>query len=174
MLFLSTVKQMNSEKKSNTGGVQMSKLTRWQKKGNLFPPTLYGFDDLFRDVVGQVTDFVPELFGTRSEKRLELEVGKTDVTAKLPVPGCKPADVSVEVVGDYLTIRAKRSDEVKKDETSRYIRRERSYEEYEETVKIPVRVVGAEARAKCVDGILTVTMPREEAEKPASHVVNVE
>ena len=152
----------------------MSKLTRWQKKGNLFPPTLYGFDDLFRDVVGQVTDFVPELFGSHPEKRLELHVGKTDVTAKLPVPGCKSADVSVEVVGDYLTIRAKRSDAVKADENKHYIRRERSFEEYEETVKIPVRVIGAETKAKCADGILTVTMPREEAEKPASHVVTVE
>jgi len=152
----------------------MSKLARWQKRGDHFSPTLYGFDDFFREMFGQVTDFVPELFGTRNEKRLELEVGKTEVTAKLPVPGCKPADVNVEVVGDYLTVRAKRSDEIKPDEKSHFLRHERSYEEYEETVKLPVKVKGAETRAKCLDGILTVTMPREEAEKPASHVVNVE
>ena len=53
-------------------------------------------------------------------------------------------------------------------------RRERSFDSYEETVRLPVKVKGAETKAKCADGVLTVTLPREDAVKPASHIVNVQ
>ena len=60
-----------------------------------------------------------------------------------------------------------------KDENAHYLRRERSYEEYEESVKLPVRVKGGETKAEYVDGVLTVTLPREEEAQPRTHVVKV-
>ena len=152
----------------------MHHMTKWQRKGNHYQPTLYGLDELLNEMVGPMSDFTPEFLNTPHHRRLEMKVDRDHVTARLAVPGCKPADVNVEVLGDYLTVRAKRSDNVEPGKDKHYIRRERSFESYEETVKLPVKVKGSECKAKCADGVLTITMPREGETKPAAHVVNVQ
>ena len=80
----------------------------------------------------------------------------------------------MEVLGDYLTVKIARNSESVPEEGRHYIRRERSFESYEETVRIPVKVRGTEAKAKCADGVLTITLPRESTVKPVSHVVAVQ
>ncbi len=152
----------------------MHHMAKWHRKGNHYQPTLYGIDDLLNEMFGQMSEFTPEFLNTPHHRRLELEVEKENVTAKLAVPGCKSADISVEVLGDYLTVKARRSADADPEGDRHYIRRERTFEAYEETVKLPVKVKGAEAKAKCTDGVLTVTMPREDVVKPASHVVTVQ
>ena len=153
----------------------MNMIARWNHGNGLIPVTLRGVDDLFRAVLDRMsTDFSPELmFDDGNSPRLELEVGKEAVTASLPIAGCRPEDIDIEVVGDNLTIRATRKMEEPKDENAHYLRRERSYEEYEESVKLPVRVKGGETKAEYVDGVLTVTLPREEEAQPRTHVVKV-
>lgn len=143
-------------------------------KEHNYQPTLYGIDDLLNDMFGRMTDFSPAFLNTPDQKRLELEVGKENIVARLAVPGCTPADVSVEVLGDYLTVKASHHCNVNPDNDKHFIRRERSFDSYEETVRLPVKVKGAETKAKCADGVLTVTLPREDAVKPASHIVNVQ
>lgn len=153
----------------------MNMIARWNHGNGLIPVTLRGMDDIFHAMLDRMsTDFSPELmFDNGSSPRLELEFDNDAVTAKLPIAGCRPEDIDIEVVGDNLTIRATRQMEEPKDENARYLRRERSFEEYEESVKLPVRVKGGETKAAYVDGVLTVTLPREEEEKPRTHVVKV-
>lgn len=153
----------------------MNMIARWNHGDGLIPFTLRGMDDLFHAMFDRMnTDLSPELmFDNGSAPQLEMEVGETAVTAKLPIAGCRPEDIDIEVVGDNLTIRATRQMEEPKDENARYLRRERSYEEYEESVKLPVRVKGGETKAEYVDGVLTVTLPREEESRPRTHVVKV-
>ena len=90
----------------------MHHMTKWQRKGNRYQPTLYGFDELLNEMFGPMSEFAPEFLNTPHHRRLEVEVGRENVTARLAVPGCKASDVSVEVLGDYLTVKAKRSDTV--------------------------------------------------------------
>ena len=107
--------------------------------------------------------------------RMEVEVRDADVQIKMPAPGCAPDNFDIEVVNDFVTIRVKRECECADNPAGEkhYIMRERSFEEFEESVKLPVRVKGHEASAKYVDGVLELSIPREDAKKNASHVIKV-
>ncbi len=153
----------------------MNMMARWNRGDGFLPVTLRGVDDLFQSLLGHLTtDWSPELMVDNGAlPRLEVENGKEAVTAKVPLPGIKPENLDIEVEGDMLTIRAKREMEVKPDETKRYVRRERSYEEFEESVKLPAAVKGNETTARYHDGILTITLPHDTEEKSRTHVVKV-
>ena len=153
----------------------MNMLTRLNRGDGLFPVTLRGVDDIFRTVLGQFApDFTPEMmWDSGLAPKLEVEVKEDAVTARLPIPGCKPEDIDIEVVGTSLTIRARRESEVSDDDKAHYLRQERSFSEYEERVKLPVAIKGGETKAEYKDGILTVTLPRETAVPPTAHVVKV-
>jgi len=153
----------------------MNMMSRWNANEGLLPATLGGLNDLFRSVFDQVTDFGPEWMSDRTGgKMLDLEVGDKEVSITLPLPGCKGDEIEVEMVGDVLTIRAERNEEKKEGDEKHYLRRERSAMSYEESVKLPVRVKGDDAKAKYENGVLTVTLPREEAADDKAHTVKVQ
>ena len=107
--------------------------------------------------------------------RMEVKVNEADVSVKLPAPGCAPDNFDIEVVNDFVTVRVKRECECADSPESEkhYIVRERSFEEFEESVKLPVGVRGHEAVAKYVDGVLELTIPREDANKNTSRQIKV-
>ena len=107
--------------------------------------------------------------------RMEVEVRDADVTVKLPAPGCTPENFDIEVVNDFVTVRVKRECECadSPENEKHYIIRERSFDEFEESVKLPVEVRGHEATAKYTDGVLTLTIPREDTKKNAKAVIKV-
>jgi len=154
----------------------MNMMTRWNANEGLLPAALGGLNDLFRSVFDQMTDFGPEWMSDRvGGKMLDLKVGDKEVAVTLPLPACNAEGIEVEMLGDVLTIRAERSEEKKEEEEDKhYIRRERSMMSYEESVKLPVRVKASEAKAKYEDGVLTVTLPREETAAEKAHVVKVQ
>lgn len=153
----------------------MNMMTRWNTNEGLLPAALGGLNGLFRSVFDQITDFGPEWMSDRAGgKALDLKVGEKEITATLPMPGCNDEDIEVEVNGDVLSIRAERNEEKKdEDKEKHFIRRERSTMSFEESVRLPVRVKAGEAKAKYEDGVLTVTLPREEAAAEKTHVVKV-
>ena len=153
----------------------MNMMTRWNVNDGLLPAAWGGLNGLFRSVFDQITDFGPEWMSDRAGgKTLDLKVGEKEITATLPMPGCNDEDIEVEVNGDILSIRAERSEEKKdEDKEKHFIRRERSTMSFEESVKLPVRVKADEAKAKYEDGVLTVTLPREEAAAEKAHVFKV-
>ena len=107
--------------------------------------------------------------------RMELEVRDADVLIKMPAAGCTPENFDIEVVNDFVTVRVKRECDCADNPAGdkHYILRERSFEEFEESMKLPVSVQGHKASAKYVDGVLELTIPREDAKKNASHVIKV-
>lgn len=126
------------------------------------------FNDLVKAMFGQLPEMNAGWFHEHSKSALQVEVHDKDVTVKLPFAGCTAKDFQVEIVGDFLTVKATRSTEKKDEKEKHYICRERSVESYEESVRLPVMVKGAETKAKYADGVLTLTVPREEesARKP--------
>ena len=110
-----------------------------------------------------------------SDNRMTMKIGEKEVKLQLPCAGCKKENISIEVVNDFVTVRVdqeKCSDEGGK--KHRYIIRERCFSSFEESIKIPVPVIGHEAKAEYTDGVLTITVPRESVKKPAVHPVKVE
>ncbi len=153
----------------------MKMIAKWNRPDSLFPVTLRGVDDLVHALFGHLsTEFTPEgMCDCGCTPQLELETADDAVIARLPLAGCKPESIDVEVVGDSLTVRASREETATGDENARFLRRERTTEEYEQSVRLPVPVRGGETVAKYEDGVLTITLPREKKEKSRSHVIKV-
>jgi HSP20 family protein len=83
------------------------------------------------------------------------------------LPGVKPEDVEISVLGDVLRITAEaREDEASQD--AKWLIRERRYGRFERTLNLPSQVKADEAGADFKDGILTVTLPKTEAVQPRS------
>lgn len=81
------------------------------------------------------------------------------------VPGVNPEQLELAVVGDTLTLRGKR---VAEDlpEGARYQRRERFQGEFARSLQLPFTIDAEHVEAQYENGILTITLPRAEADKP--------
>lgn len=81
------------------------------------------------------------------------------------LPGANPEDVDISVQGDELTLRGKvNTQDCPAGETTH--RRERPAGEFSRTVQLPFRADAAGVKACYKNGILRLTVPRCEEEKP--------
>jgi HSP20 family protein len=85
------------------------------------------------------------------------------VTAELP--GLSPDDIDISVVNDILTLSGGRQpDEL--EEGERYHRRERSYGRFTRSFELPFKVEADQVEARFEKGVLHISLPRAEADKP--------
>ncbi len=85
------------------------------------------------------------------------------VTAE--VPGLEPQSLDVSVKQNLLTIAGERKPD-ENDEKVSYHRRERGYGKFSRTVRLPFEVEAGGVKARYVNGVLRVELPRSEASKP--------
>ncbi|MEN6446291.1 MAG: Hsp20/alpha crystallin family protein [Syntrophaceae bacterium] len=91
--------------------------------------------------------------------------GDEDVTITSEIPGIDPADIELTVTGDTLTIKGTRKpQEVREGE--KWHRRERGSGSFYRSVQLPYNVDGNKVQADYVNGVLTIVLPRSEAERP--------
>lgn len=88
-----------------------------------------------------------------------------DIVVTAEIPGMKADQLDITVLGDTLTVRGSRQPEELK-ENERYHRRERGFGDFVRTIQIPYRVDAAKVEARYEKGILTVTLPRAEEDRP--------
>jgi HSP20 family protein len=81
------------------------------------------------------------------------------------IPGVDPKLIDISVAGKTLTIRGSRNPEELKEGDS-YHRRERWSGQFTKTVDMPFLIETSKVDAKFSRGILHITAPRAEAEKP--------
>lgn len=85
------------------------------------------------------------------------------ITAEMP--GVHPDDINIDVNADALSITGERKpDEVAKD--ANYHRRERSYGSFSRTIQLPFMVDTNKVEANFKNGVLLISLPRAEADKP--------
>jgi len=81
------------------------------------------------------------------------------------IAGVHPDDIDIDVTGDALSISGERKpDEVAKD--AHYHRHERSYGSFSRTIQLPFMVDTNKVEANLQNGILMISLPRAEADKP--------
>jgi HSP20 family protein len=81
------------------------------------------------------------------------------------VPGIDPKDIDIAVAGKAVTIRGSREpDELKEGDT--YHRRERWNGKFSKTFDLPFNIQTDKVNARFSKGVLTISLPRAEAEKP--------
>jgi HSP20 family protein len=90
------------------------------------------------------------------------------------VPGVRPADVAITVLGDTVTITGQR-DEIRdgrrEPEGSRWLIHERHFGSFDRSVKLPSPVKPDDAVADFEDGVLTISLPKADDAKPRSIAV---
>jgi len=85
------------------------------------------------------------------------------VTAELP--GYEPKDFNASVVGDMLVLNGERkSPEIGKNDV--FQRQERAYGRFERSIRLPFPVESDKISATFRDGVLNITLPRSEDDKP--------
>ena len=85
------------------------------------------------------------------------------VTAELP--GVSIEDIEISVERDTLTLRGRRQPE-ELEEGASYHRRERRFGGFNRAFRLPFHVDAAEVKAEIKNGLLTIMLPRAEADKP--------
>jgi len=85
------------------------------------------------------------------------------LTAELA--GVKAEDIDIAVVGETLTLTGSREPE-ELQENDRYHRRERGYGKFTRTIQLPFPVEADRVEANFNKGVLSISLPRAEADKP--------
>lgn len=80
------------------------------------------------------------------------------------LPGVDPNEVNLAVADDELTVTGKRVSDVGPSDTVH--QRERPEGEFARTLQLPFRVDAAQVQATYKLGVLRITLPRAEADKP--------
>jgi HSP20 family protein len=102
---------------------------------------------------------------TSSFPAMNLYSGDEGVILTAEIPGVEMDDLEITVLGETLTLSGSRN-MLEAEEGVTYHRRERSQGQFTRTVELPFRVDGDSVEAKFSNGVLHITLPRVEEEKP--------
>lgn len=111
--------------------------------------------------------------GTKDERPFfpSCEVTETPQSycLKFDLPGVKKDQVKIEIDGDRFTVSAERREERKEENKKRHVS-EISYGSYTRTFTIPGPIEEAKVEAKFDNGVLSVTIPKNEEPKKTKQI----
>jgi HSP20 family protein len=81
------------------------------------------------------------------------------------LPGIKADELDISATGNSFSISGERKIPEEK-ENAKYHRKEREAGKFSRVISLPSQIDTTKADAKCVDGVLTVVLPKAEAAKP--------
>lgn len=128
---------------------------------------------LFEDSFVRPTAMNAAQTGTAYGLALDLEESGDNYVVRASLPGFRPEDVNVQVVGDTLSISAQRNEEQERTE-GQYLLRERRIGSVARTVTLPQRVQPDQAQASFENGELVLTLPKAEEVRPKQITINVQ
>ena len=143
---------------------------------NVREPELY-FDSIHQELDNFLRDtFISHTFGhplnmiknTILRPAIEVIQNKDNYKVKVQLPGIKKDNIDVEIDNDFMTICAEtheEKEEEKQDENNkRYHTSEFRYGKYQRTISFDQPIKSDEAQAEYKDGILTITIPKQNIE----------
>lgn len=96
------------------------------------------------------------------------------LTAELP--GIHPEELGINVLEDTIFIQGERKNPVQEEDKEKkitYHRQERAIGKFKRGFQLPFHVETDKVTAKYEDGILTITLPRSEKEKPKQIKISI-
>jgi HSP20 family protein len=139
-------------------------------------PELY-FDSIHQELDNFLRDtFITHTFGhplnmiknTILRPAIEVIQNKDNYKVKVQLPGIKKDNIEVELDNDFMTICAQtheeKEEETQDENNKRYHTSEFRYGKYQRTISFdqPIKIDEADAQYK--DGILTITIPKQNTE----------
>lgn len=81
------------------------------------------------------------------------------------IPGVEPEDLEISVTGEILTLSGTRKAETINEDV-RHHRQERGYGRFKRSIQLPYPVQNERVEAAFKNGVLHITLPRAEQDKP--------
>ena len=142
-------------------------LTRPSNDVAFFPKFMGSFfEDLNHDAASTQTthqSYVP---------RVDISEDASNIYVHAELPGLSKDDVKLTVREGTLILRGEKKHEEKKEDRN-YYRIERRYGEFVRQFTLPENVKEDDVRANFTNGILEITIPKSEPQKPKEHEVPI-
>ena len=125
------------------------------------------------DIIGGFFD--DPFFNEPSHKEImktDIKEGEKEYTLEIEMPGIKKENVKIELSKGYLTISAENNNEVEEKEDN-YIRKERHYGSFTRSFYVGDKVKMDDINASMDNGILCITVPKEESEEPEKKYIEI-
>lgn len=124
------------------------------------------FEDFFND------PFFRGSFLPSTGIKADIRENEKEYVLDIEIPGVKKEDIKLELRDDVLTVSVDHNEEVN-EERDNYIRRERRYGSFSRSFYVD-NIKADSVKAKYVDGILTVTLPKEKESKKNTHKIDIQ
>ena len=135
-------------------------------------PSIFGenlFDDFMNDFSFPTFPNVDkELYGKHAKNLMKTDVKETENAYEIDIdlPGFKKDEIQIELKDGYLTVSAEKGlDKDEEDKKGKYIRKERYAGALSRTFYLGEEIREEEIKAKFENGILSVSIPKEEEKK---------
>ena len=139
-------------------------------------PSMRHWDSMFDSMFGKLDIFPGEELNSELDGafRPEVEMSEQAVTVRIAMAGFSKKEITAEVENDMLHVRGEHcSDCAEKCKDKKLLRSERLHSEFMQSVRLPADVVSSKASAVYKDGILTVSIPRENKNTALSRKIEV-
>jgi len=104
---------------------------------------------------------------------VDVQDEKDRVIVKADIPGIKKEDLAITVKDDLLTLKGERKEAQEKKEKD-YFYSERFEGSFVRTIGLPSAVKAADVKAAYKDGVLEITLPKDENAKPKEVKVQIQ
>ena len=132
-----------------------------RRTGDLF----HYFDDLEKNFFG-------DLANTASTFRTDIRETDNSYVLEAELPGFNREDLSIDLDGNLLTIRAEHKDETKEEQKGNYLRRERKYGSFSRSFDVSnINKEGITARYD--KGVLELTLPKADPAVPTAKQIEI-
>ena len=137
----------------------------------MYMPSIFGeslFDDMFPFDDSFFTSKKNPLYGKNASRVMKTDIKENEDSYELDIdlPGFKKDEITAELKDGYLTVSAEKGlDKDEEDKKGKYIRKERYAGALSRTFYLGEEIREEEIKAKFENGILSVSIPKEEEKK---------
>lgn len=131
------------------------------------------------DNKGQIknADWMEDLPAGRQDYEGQLAVdvyqNEDSLTVKAPIAGVRPEDLELSITDDTITIKGERR-ENQEIQRENYLAQECYWGAFSRSYVLPIPVMSEKAQANLKNGILTVTIPKQEKTQSRKIEINTE
>ena len=137
----------------------------------MYMPSIFGeslFDDMFPFDDSFFTSKKNPLYGKNASRVMKTDIKENEGSYELDIdlPGFKKDEIQIELKDGYLTVSAEKGlDKDEEGKKGKYIRKERYAGALSRTFYLGEEIREEEIKAKFENGILSVSIPKEEEKK---------
>lgn len=124
------------------------------------------FENFFNDKL------FPSLYANSGQMRVNIKENEKEFFVEAEIPGFNKEEINIEIEDDRLTITAE-TNEKTEEKSDRYIRRERKYNSLTRSFALS-DIVKENITAKFENGILFLTLPKEEKARGNIKKINIQ